>query len=62
MASIGRPRVLVWTRQPGRVGSGLGVTTIGHPPQREERTLEILIYPRDLTLVTQRFKELSFTF
>ena len=23
--------------------------TIGHPPQREERTLEILIYHRDLT-------------
>ena len=33
--------------------------TIGHPPQREERTLEILIYPRDLTPVTQRFKEPS---
>ena len=26
--------------------------TIGHPPQHEERTLKILIYPRDLTLVT----------
>ena len=26
--------------------------TIGHPPQREERTLETLIYPRNLTPVT----------
>ena len=26
--------------------------TTGHPPQREEKTRETLIYPRNLSLVT----------
>ena len=36
--------------------------TIGHPPQREERTLETLSCPRNPTLVPQCLKELFLYF
>ena len=36
--------------------------TIGHPPHREEKSRETLIFSRIISRVTQHFKEFYFTF